>query len=242
MSPRLDVLVAKRFGLTRSQAAAAIMAGRVSRDGQALTKAGQSVSEDAALSYDDSEPAVSRAGEKLGNALDRWKVSVNGMIVLDVGASTGGFTEALLKRGASRVIAVDVGTGQLAWKLRQDDHVISLEQTDIRNLKELPEPADMAVVDVSFISLANVLPAVAALIGPQQPVIALFKPQFEVGRAVASRYRGVITDPAAVEAALSELRQWLDTHGWTILAEIESSVPGAKGNVERLLRLRTPAR
>lgn len=242
MTSRLDLVVAKRFGLTRSQAAAAIMAGRVSREGQPLTKAGQPVPEDAPLKYDGSVPSVSRAGEKLGTALDAWQVSVSGLAALDVGSSTGGFTEALLERGASQVIAVDVGTGQLAWKLRRDSRVISLEQTDIRKLKRLPHPVDLAVIDVSFISLQSVLPAVRTLIGSGKPVIALFKPQFEVGKAIADRHRGVITDSKAVDEAAKRIRDWLDQHGWKQQAEVQSSVPGSKGNVERLLLLRTPAR
>lgn len=240
MSPRLDVVVAGRFGLTRTQAAAAIMAGRVKRDGKPLIKAGQSVPDDADLEYDGSDQAVSRAGGKLAGALDAWPIKTQGITALDVGSSTGGFTEVLLERGATHVIAVDVGRGQLAWKLRQDDRVTSLEQTDIRSLIKLPKPASLAVVDVSFISLRQVLPAVAELLGPSQPVIALFKPQFEVGQKTASQHRGVITDQEAVEAAFVEFSTWLTEHGWTLKEQMESPVHGTKGNIERLAWLQTP--
>ncbi|MSU76198.1 TlyA family RNA methyltransferase [Patescibacteria group bacterium] len=240
MSPRLDLLVAKRFGLTRTQAAAAIMAGRIKREGQLLTKAGQNVKEDTELEYDGQGAAVSRAGGKLAGALDAWPIKTNGITALDVGSSTGGFTEELLSREAAHVIAVDVGRGQLAWKLRQDDRVTSLEQTDIRKLETLSRPASLAVIDVSFISLDQVLPAVHELIGPEQTVIALFKPQFEVGRKTASKHRGVIKDSKAVEVAFKKFATWLNERGWQLKEQIESPVHGTKGNVERLVWLVTP--
>lgn len=241
MTRRLDIVVAERFGLSRTQAAAAIMAGKVSQDGRLLTKPGQSVPDGAEVAYDGSRPAVSRAGGKLAGALETWSIPVQGLTALDVGSSTGGFTEELLKRGAEHVIAVDVGTGQLAWKLRRDDRVTSLERTDIRTLTELPRGVDLAVIDVSFISLTAVLPSVASLLEPGTPVIALCKPQFEVGRKVADKHRGVITDPALIEQAVSTVRSWLTDHHWKLQAEIDSPVAGTKGNVERLLWLETPA-
>ena len=239
---RLDVAVAERYGLTRSQAAAVIMAGRVTVDGRAGRKAGQPVAADARIEYDEAPLPVSRAAGKLAGALDQWSVPLKGKLILDVGASTGGFTQTVLNRGARHVYAVDVGHGQLAWPLRNDPRVTSLERTDIRKLAPdtLPEPPDLAVVDVSFISLTQVLPAVARRLPPGAPVIALFKPQFEVGRRVASKYRGVISDPAVVEAAFTEFTDWLAAHDWTLRQSAESTVPGTKGNRERLVRLETP--
>lgn len=239
---RLDTVVAERFGLSRSRAAAVIMAGKVRVDGAPARKAGQSVAPDARIEYDDEPAPVSRAAGKLAGALDEWSVPLDGTVVLDVGSSTGGFTQTVLERGARHVYAVDVGRGQLAWSLRNDPRVTSLERTDIRSLApdDLPERPDLAVVDVSFISLKQVLPAVAALLPQGAAVVALFKPQFEVGRETAAKHRGVIADPAAVDAALDGLTGWLAGRGWSVLASAESAVPGAKGNRERLLRLETP--
>lgn len=239
---RLDVAVAERFDLTRSQAAAVIMAGRVTVNGQPARKAGQPVPADAVVEYDGAALPVSRAAGKLAGALDRWSVPLPDSVVLDVGASTGGFTQTALDRGARHVYAVDVGHGQLAWKLRNDPRVTSLERTDIRAMGAtmLPETPNLAVIDVSFISLRQVLPAVAGLLPPGAPVIALFKPQFEVGRETASKHRGVITDQGIVESTLKELTGWLNDHGWTVRESVESTVTGAKGNRERLLWLATP--
>lgn len=239
---RLDVVVAERFGLTRTQAAAVIMAGRVTVDGRPARKAGQTVAPDASVEYDAESLPVSRAAGKLAGALDAWSLPLKDLTVLDVGASTGGFTQIALERGAQHVYAVDVGHGQLAWPLRNDPRVTNLERTDIRKLGAgtLPQLPDLAVVDVSFISLKQVLPAIANVLPGGSLVIALFKPQFEVGREVASKYRGVIDDLAAIESAFSELTQWLTEHGWILQDWVESTVPGTKGNRERLVRLRIP--
>jgi 23S rRNA (cytidine1920-2'-O)/16S rRNA (cytidine1409-2'-O)-methyltransferase len=242
MSMRLDVAVAERFSLSRNKAAAVIMAGRVTVDGKPARKAGQPVSPTAKIEYDAEPMPVSRAAGKLAGALDGWTIPFEGKRVLDVGASTGGFTQTVLDRGARGVFAVDVGHGQLDWSLRNDERVTNLERTDVRSLKpdSLPAQPDVAVADVSFISLTQVLPSVAKLVPASATVIALFKPQFEVGRDIASKHRGVIDDPAIVEAAFTEFADWLTKHGWTIKEWVESTVPGTKGNRERLIWLETP--
>lgn len=240
MKQRLDAKLAAQLDITRSKAAALILAGQVTADGQPARKPGQPVADDARLTVA-SPPPVSRAAGKLAPALDRWPITVKGRICLDVGASTGGFTETLLDRGARKIVAVDVGTGQLDWKLRNDPRVISLEKTDIRTLVKLPAAADLATVDVSFISLRQVLPALAKLLPPGSPVIALFKPQFEVGKQVANRYRGVVTDPAVIREALEPFQVWATEHGWKWRANVAAAVTGRRGNREQVIWLTTPA-
>lgn len=237
---RLDARLAERAGCSRTKAAAMILAGQVTVDGQAARKAGQSVGADSVITWSDGPPPVSRAGGKLEPVLDDWKLTVTGLTALDCGASTGGFTEVLLRRGAGKVYAVDTGHGQLAWTLRNDLRVVSLERTDIRALQSLPDPVDVAVVDCSFISLRQVLPAVARLIRPGGPIIALFKPQFEVGKSVADRFAGVISDETVVEEAIREFRRWLQKERWRVRASAVAAVAGAKGNRERLFWLEAP--
>jgi 23S rRNA (cytidine1920-2'-O)/16S rRNA (cytidine1409-2'-O)-methyltransferase len=238
---RLDQAVAKRFRLTRAKAATLILAGRVKVDGRAARAPSRPVKDSAKLEYQEASDPVSRAGGKLAGALKTWQIRLTGKVALDVGASTGGFTEEMLARGAAKVYAVDTGRGQLAWKLRRNPKVINLERTDVRNLS-LPEPPDLAVIDVSFISLTQVLPAIARLLPTKAPVIALFKPQFEVSQAVADRHRGVIRDQATVRDALARQMAWLDRHGWRLRRRTDSTVPGAKGNREILLWLESPSK
>jgi 23S rRNA (cytidine1920-2'-O)/16S rRNA (cytidine1409-2'-O)-methyltransferase len=210
---RLDLLLTQRgLAPSRERARALIMAGEALVDGRAVTKAGELVSATAEVTLA-TPPAelryVSRGGLKLERALDTFALSPAGRVCLDVGASTGGFTDLLLRRGATRVYAVDVGHGQLAWSLRTDPRVVVMERVNIRHLTALPEPAECVVIDVSFISLRLVLPRVAALLAPDGWVVALVKPQFEAGRAEADRGRGVISDPAAHRRVLRELLAWL---------------------------------
>jgi len=180
---------------------------------------------------------VSRGGLKLERALACFDVSPEGRLCLDVGASTGGFTDALLRRGARSVVAVDVGYGQLAWSLRQDPRVIVLERVNIRHLDRLPVPADLAVIDVSFISLRLVLPPVRELLSPPGDIVALVKPQFEVGKGAVGK-GGVIRDPEQHHRVLGELRRFAQENGYAIAGEIPSPILGAKGNREFLLYLR----
>lgn len=234
---RLDHLLVER-GLvdTRARAQALIRTRQVTVDGQVFDKPGMSVPLTAQVEVRQPLPYVGRGGVKLAAALDAFGLDPAGRVCLDVGASTGGFTDVLLQRGARQVYAVDVGRGQLAWKLQQDPRVISLERTDVRALSELPGPPTFAVVDVSFISLKLVLPAIRRLIGPQSPVVALVKPQFEAGRGAVPR-GGVLRDPAQQAAVLADVRAWAAAAGWQVLATLPSPITGADGNREWFLYL-----
>jgi 23S rRNA (cytidine1920-2'-O)/16S rRNA (cytidine1409-2'-O)-methyltransferase len=180
---------------------------------------------------------VSRGGEKLAAALDAFAIDPTGRTALDVGASTGGFTDVLLQRGAARVIAVDVGYGQLAWRLRQDPRVTVMERVNIRHLDQLPVPADLAVIDVSFISLRLVLPRVRELVSLPGDVVALVKPQFEVGKGAVGK-GGVVRDPNQHREVVSGLSQFAREIGYEVAGEISSPIVGAKGNREFLLYLK----
>jgi 23S rRNA (cytidine1920-2'-O)/16S rRNA (cytidine1409-2'-O)-methyltransferase len=231
---RLDLLLQERFpGLSRSRARAEIMAGRVLVEGKPCTKPGTFHPRDAAITLlEPAQPYVSRGGVKLAGALDDLGLEVAGLTVLDVGASTGGFTDCLLQRGAAQVIALDVGYGQLDWKLRQHPQVTVMERFNIRHLKpqHLPVIPDLAVVDLSFISLKLVLPVLKENGIPL--VLALVKPQFEVGRAEAGRGKGVIRDPRLHKTVLQELVAYACARGYCASALTFSRLPGPRGNLE----------
>jgi len=219
---------------TRERAHALIMAGAVLVDAQKATRPAQPVAEGAVLAVQAAAlPYVSRGGLKLAAALDQWRVDVAGRTAVDVGASTGGFTDALLQRGARRVYAVDVGYGQLHYRLRQDPRVVSLERTNVRYLAALPETPDLGVADVSFISLRVALPAVFRLLAPGAPLIALVKPQFEAGRRQVGK-GGVVRDPAVRQAVLADLVEWSRSQPWRLAALMPSPIRGPAGNVEFL--------
>lgn len=206
------------------------MAGAVRIGETTATRASQLVAADAPVTVVERLPYVSRGGVKLAAALDAFGLGVAGRVAVDVGASTGGFTDCLLQRGARRVYAVDVGYGQLDWRLRQDERVTVLERTNIRYLQALPELVDLAVIDVSFISLRLVLPAVRRLLRPGGDVVALVKPQFEVGRGRTER--GVVRDPAVHRQVLSDLVAWCQANGWTVRGIVPSPLRGPAGNRE----------
>ncbi len=244
---RLDRLLVER-GLARSreEAARLILTGRVRVSGQRADKAGQSVAVDAPIETDARPAFVSRGGEKLAHALDAFGIPVKGRICLDVGASTGGFTHCLLERGASRVYAVDVGTGQLDARLRADCRVVVMERVNARHLTPeafSPSP-DLATVDVSFISLGKVLPATVSCLAPSGEVVALVKPQFEVGRGQVGK-GGVVRDPTQHRAVLIRLARFALLRGWHVLGVTPSPLKGPKGNREFFLYLsltgRTPS-
>ncbi len=277
MKKRLDVLLVEQgLAATRTQAQALVMAGQVSAEGRRLDKPGMSVDEGLKLHVKDQARFVSRAGEKLASVAEVLELDFAGKTVLDVGSSTGGFTDYALQHGAKRVFCVDVGTAQLAYKLRQDSRVVVMEQTDIRDVRVgvprgeattgkgvmlvrdgtvedgsregqgaaagrarafVPEPADMAVMDVSFISLTKVLGVTAGLVQEGGPIVAMAKPQFEAGKAVADRYRGVIPMGEVRDEILDGLRRWMGER-FEILAEADSGLAGAEGNVERFFVLR----
>ena len=226
------LLVARGLFESRARAQAAIAAGRVRVDGTPLRKASEEVSADAVIEAETEHPYVSRGGLKLAAALDGFGVGVKDRICLDVGASTGGFTEVLLQRGAARVYAVDVGSNQLHPKLRGRDRVISLERTDIRKLEasRLPQIPDFAAIDVSFISLKLVLPAVSRLLAQRGSMLALIKPQFEAGRRAAKK--GVVRDAAVHAAVCADIAAFVASLGWRSGGVSPSAIHGGDGNRE----------
>jgi 23S rRNA (cytidine1920-2'-O)/16S rRNA (cytidine1409-2'-O)-methyltransferase len=237
---RLDVaLVERGLAASREQARARILAGDVLVDGQVAAKPGTLVAAAAALEVRTAPAYVSRGGEKLAHALARFGVAVAGRVALDAGASTGGFTDCLLQRGARRVYAVDVGYGQLDWRLRQDPRVVVMERTNLRQLGGLPEPIDLATLDLSFISLRLVLEPVRRLLQPTGEVVALVKPQFEAGRGQVGR-GGVVRDPAVHRAVLADVLGWAAGHGYVVRGLTASPLRGPAGNVEFVAHLVRP--
>lgn len=238
---RLDKLMVER-GLvpSRERARSLILAGKVLVEEQVVDKAGTAVEEDRDIRLKGEDiPYVSRGGLKLEKALDVFGVAVAGRTAIDVGASTGGFTDCLLQRGVVRIFAVDVGYGQLAWKLRQDPRVVNLERTNIRHLtaERLPERPSLAVIDASFISLDKVLPPTLTLLTDEADIIALIKPQFEVGRGEVGK-GGVVRDAEKHEAVLQRIRNLAADLGCRVLGETESPILGPKGNREFLIWLK----
>jgi 23S rRNA (cytidine1920-2'-O)/16S rRNA (cytidine1409-2'-O)-methyltransferase len=236
----LDQLVLDRgLAPSRERARAMILAGRVTVDANVVTKAGAQVDEaaDVGLVQPD-HPYVGRGGVKLAHALDTFGVDVAGREALDIGASTGGFTDVLLKRGATKVVALDVGHGQLDWALRNDPRVVVIEHFNARRLTpaDLPGLVDVVVIDVSFISLRQILPVVPPLLGPGADVVALVKPQFEAGRAEVRK--GVIHDEATRRRVLDETSAAAAAIGLRPIASTASPITGQKGNVEFFLHLR----
>ncbi len=239
--PRLDqALVERGLCQTREKAKRAVMAGQVRVNGQRARKPSETVKDADRLELAQQEKFVSRGGYKLEHALNHFRIDTTGLRAIDLGASTGGFTDCLLQRGAAAVCAVDVGQGQLAWKLRQDPRVIVMEKTNARELTpdNFPQPfspADLVVIDCSFISLRKILPAAIALLRPSGKIIALIKPQFEAGKAEADKGAGVIRDPAIHQRVLLELAQFVESQPslrW--LGVTESPVLGPAGNKEFL--------
>lgn len=237
---RLDQLVMSRgFAPTRHQAEAAIRAGELFVNGQRIDKPGALIAEDATIERRARGPAfVSRGGSKLAAAFDAFAIDPAGLVMLDAGASTGGFTDCALQRGARRVYAVDVGRGQLHWRLRQDPRVIIMEGRHAARLRpdDLPEVVDLATIDCSFISVAKVMPAIAACVRPDGLVIVLIKPQFEAGPRAAPR--GVVRDPAVHEAVVRRVIVAVRSMGLLPLGIIASPLLGPEGNREFLLILR----
>ena len=236
---RLDNLLVERgLAESRTKAQALIIAGKVFSGDRRLDKPGTAVPTDSDLRVvAPDHPWVSRGGVKLAAGLDRFGIDPAGLVALDIGASTGGFTDVLLTRGARKVYAVDVGHGQLDWKLRNDPRVVVLERTNARYLSraEIPEPPDLIVCDASFIGLRTVLPAALDLAAPGARLIALIKPQFEVGRGRVGK-GGVVRDPALHAEVCDTISRWLDgLHGWSVLGIAESPIKGPEGNTEFLI-------
>jgi 23S rRNA (cytidine1920-2'-O)/16S rRNA (cytidine1409-2'-O)-methyltransferase len=240
---RLDKLMVERgLAPSREKAQSLIMAGQVVVGDHAVDKSGQQVPRDAEIRIKgDVLPYVSRGGLKLQKALDKFGVDVSGLVAIDVGASTGGFTDCLLQAGAQKVIAVDVGYGQLAWKLQQDPRVVSMEKTNIRHLLpgQIDSVPDLAVIDASFISLSKILPATVNLVKPGGRILALIKPQFEVGRGEVGK-GGIVRDPAAHERVVEAVRKTAQEMGLVVGGVCESPITGADGNREFLILLQVP--
>ena len=239
---RLDqALVERGLCESREKAKRAILAGQVRLNGQSVNKASDSVKPGDLLTLDAPEKYVSRGGHKLEHALQHFQIAVTGLTAIDLGASTGGFTDCLLQNGATKVFAVDVGQGQLAWKLRNDPRVVVMEKTNARHLilSQMPPPfapADLAVIDCSFISLQKILPTAIALLKTDGKIVALVKPQFEAGKAEVDKGRGVISDPAIHERVLRELEQFTATKpGLKWCGVTESPLLGPAGNKEFLV-------
>lgn len=238
-----QLLVDRGLAESRTRAQALILAGLVYAGDRKVEKAGQPMAEDAALDVRGRDhPWVSRGGIKLAHGLDHFGWDVTDAVAIDVGSSTGGFTDVLLSRGTARVYAVDSGTNQLAWKLRQDPRVIVHEQTSARILtpRHIPEPVDVIVCDASFISLSKVLEIPLAFARPGTTLIALIKPQFEAGRAEVGK-GGVVRDPAVHERVCREVSDWLTGAGWHVAGVTPSPITGPEGNVEFLIGARLSA-
>lgn len=238
---RLDQLVFER-GLTesRERARTSIMSGVVYVNGQKADKPGIAVDPAAEIELrGDALPFVSRGGYKLDKALKVFPVDPVGKTCIDCGASTGGFTDVLLQHGAAKVYSVDVGYGQLAWKLRNDPRVVNLERTNLRyvNREQIPEPLDLAVMDVSFISIRLVLPAVQKLLKPDADYICLIKPQFEAGREEVGK-KGVVRDPAVHERVVNGILEFAPTLGFTVMGLDYSPIKGPEGNIEYICHLK----
>jgi 23S rRNA (cytidine1920-2'-O)/16S rRNA (cytidine1409-2'-O)-methyltransferase len=238
---RLDTLIAERgLTATRERARALILAGQVSVDGRVVSKAGTPVADDAVVELATPDhPYVGRGGIKLAHALDVFGIDVTGRRALDVGASTGGFTDVLLQRGAASVIALDVGHGQLDWRLRTDPRVIVREGVNARVLgsSDVPHPAEIATIDVAFISLRHILPALPPVLAPGADVVALVKPQFEAGREQVGK-GGIVSDPAVHDEVLARVTSEATAVGFTRVAMTPSPITGAEGNREFFLHLR----
>ena len=235
---RIDLeLVDRGMVSSRSLAQRMVMAGQVRVDGQVKLKPSSKVAASALIEIDHGPTYVSRGGLKLEAALDEFDVDVRDRICADIGASTGGFTDCLLQRGAKRVYAIDVGRGILDWKLRNDPRVVVMEATNARYLTSLPEQISLVTIDVSFISIKQILPAVMLWVSSEGEVIALIKPQFEAGKKEVSRGKGVIKDPHVQRKVLEGFLDYAQGEGFTISGLLRSPIRGPKGNVEFLAHL-----
>lgn len=237
MRKRLDVLLVERgLAETRERAQELIRAGEVIIHGRVMDKAAAQVDSAAAIVIREPLPYVSRGGYKLAGALDAFNIDPRAWVCADLGASTGGFTDVLLQRGAARVYALDVGYGQLAWKLRQDPRVIVMDRVNARRLERLPEPIDLVVIDVSFISLELILPPAKHLLQTRGEIIALIKPQFEAGRAQVGR-GGIVRDPQIHAQVIEKITRAAAALGLERRGLIQSPIQGTEGNTEFLIHL-----
>jgi 23S rRNA (cytidine1920-2'-O)/16S rRNA (cytidine1409-2'-O)-methyltransferase len=235
--PRLDVFLTRSGRIeSRQRAQALILAGKVQVAGETERRPDRAVRDDEVITVDETPGYASRGALKLGPALDHFQVDPGGRVCADVGASTGGFTDVLLRRGAAKVFAIDVGRGLIHWRLRQDPRVVVIERVNARDLESFPEPVSLMVADLSFISLEKVLPALREA-APEAEVVALFKPQFEVGRTEVGK-GGIVRDPVVIEAALQRFRTWCRGNRYQVVGDAASELTGAEGNQEFFFHLR----
>jgi 23S rRNA (cytidine1920-2'-O)/16S rRNA (cytidine1409-2'-O)-methyltransferase len=238
LKQRLDALLhQKGLANSRTQAAALVMAGRVLVEGKLSTKPGYLLYPEVSLRVTTPPKYVSRAGEKLESVAAKLGLVFKGKTVLDVGSSTGGFTDYALQSGARKVYAVDVGRDQLEQKIREHPQVVAMERTDIRNVEQLPEPIELVLVDVSFISLRLLLVGIKKLLGDDGEIVAMVKPQFEANRKTASMHKGVIKNDTIRRQIFKDFEQWVKAE-FKIIDKADSKVAGAKGNLERFYRLK----
>jgi 23S rRNA (cytidine1920-2'-O)/16S rRNA (cytidine1409-2'-O)-methyltransferase len=236
---RLDeILTERNLTDSRTKAQALIMSGNVYAGGHQATKSGMKFDEDENICVKDPFPYVSRGALKLEKAYEVFNIDFEGKTVCDIGSSTGGFTDFALKHGARKVFAIDVGTGQLAQKIREDDRVVVMEKTDFRDVRELPEEIDIFVCDVSFISLKKIIQKIKDLATKPAEIILLVKPQFEAGVKEVSRGKGVIKDENLRKEIVDDIQKFATEKGFTVIGTTESPITGAKGNVEYLLYLK----
>lgn len=232
-------MVERGLSESRERAQALILAGDVRVNGQTARRPAQAIAPDAEVTVTRPPPYVSRGGYKLAHALDRFGISVDELVLADIGASTGGFSDCLLQHGAARVYAIDVGYGQIDYRLRTDPRVVVMERVNARYLEPLPEPVDLAVADLSFISLTKVLPAVVGSLKPRARLVVLLKPQFEARRNEVGR-GGIVRDPLVHAAVVGRFVHWLSSQGYRILGLTLSPIRGASGNREFLMYLQPP--
>lgn len=238
MKKRLDELVLERgYASSRTQAAALIMAGSVLVEGKLQTKPGHALPETVTINIKSTQQYVSRAALKLESIAKKLSIDFRGKVVLDIGSSTGGFTDFALQHGAGTVYAVDVGTNQLDGRLRGNERIVLMEKTDIRDVHELPEKIDIAVADVSFISLRKILPGVIKLLRSNAQIVAMVKPQFEADKQTASKHKGVIKNDKIRREILKDFEHWARNY-FVIEGKADSEVAGAKGNIERFFLLK----
>lgn len=235
---RLDeMLIERKQAKGKREAFIVVTEGRVTIDGQKAVSPAQIASSDAVIEVSAADKYVGRGAEKLEAAMEKFGVLAEEKICADIGAATGGFTEVLLRRGAKKVYAIDTARGKLALKIRDDPRVVVMERADARDLKKLPDLIDLAVIDVSLISLRGILPSIGRLLTPNGAVVALFKPQYET-RDPRILHHGIITEAESREKLLADFTDWLAEHKWSIIGRMQSPVTGAKGNVEYLFYLK----
>lgn len=238
MKKRLDLLISEKEKISRQKAQALIMAGDILVNGIKVIKPGQDIDEKSEIDIKQKFPYVSRGALKLKEAAEEFKIDFKNKVVADIGASTGGFTDFALQSGAKKVYAIDTGYGQIDQKLRDDSRVVLMEKTNIKNVKTLPEKIDFFVVDVSFISLKQVIPVLKE-IDSKAKVIALIKPQFEMGKEIADKTKGVIRDPEIQMKAVEKIGRFAEDIGYKVSGLAESPITGAKGNKEFLIYLKS---